>query len=81
LIQCGKNNNLRIFNKIFYRYYKYRKSKGSRKSRVIDGVTFIPTFLAKKERDAKEILHAVCELVEGPAKPEVNCLDYKGMVR
>jgi transaldolase len=52
---------------------------------VLDGVTTNPTLLAREvERsglDPKEILHQVCELVNGPVSAEVTHLDMEGMIQ
>lgn len=52
---------------------------------VLDGVTTNPTLLAREvERsglDPKDILHQICELVDGPVSAEVTHLDLDGMVK
>jgi transaldolase len=47
---------------------------------VLDGVTTNPSLLAKEKGNFKEILHRICELVDGPVSAEVTALDVKGML-
>jgi transaldolase len=48
---------------------------------MVDGVTTNPSLVAKEGRDFKELLHAICTLVEGPVSAEVIALDSAGMLR
>jgi transaldolase len=47
---------------------------------VLDGVTTNPSLLAKEKGNYKEILHRICEIVDGPVSAEVTALDVKGML-
>ena len=47
---------------------------------VLDGVTTNPSLLAKEKGNFKEILHRICEIVDGPVSAEVTALDVKGML-
>ncbi len=52
---------------------------------ILDGVTTNPTLLAREvERgglDPRDILHRICESVDGPVSAEVTHLDAEGMVK
>ena len=51
---------------------------------ILDGVTTNPTLLAREVArtggDPKDILHQICESVEGPVSAEVTRLDIEGMI-
>ena len=51
---------------------------------ILDGVTTNPSLLPKEmERtgmDYREILHEICEIVDGPVSGEVVATDYEGMM-
>ncbi|MFB6286417.1 MAG: fructose-6-phosphate aldolase [Candidatus Bipolaricaulia bacterium] len=52
---------------------------------VLDGVTTNPSLLPEEmERtgmDYREILHEICEIVDGPVSGEVVATDYEGMMK
>ena len=48
---------------------------------VIDGVTTNPSLVAKTGKPMKEIIEAICEIVDGPISAEVLSTDFDGMVR
>ncbi len=47
---------------------------------MVDGVTTNPTLIAREGRDFKEIITAICEIVDGPISAEVIGLETAGMV-
>lgn len=47
---------------------------------VIDGVTTNPSLVAKEGRDFIEVIHEICELVQGPVSAEVVAQDAQTMV-
>ncbi len=48
---------------------------------VIDGVTTNPSLIAKTGKSQREIIPAICEIVDGPISAEVISVDYEGIVR
>lgn len=52
---------------------------------ILDGVTTNPTLLAREMKrsglDPKDILHRICESVNGPVSAEVIHLDMEGMIK
>ncbi len=48
---------------------------------MADGVTTNPTLIAKEGGDFKEIITAICEIVDGPISAEVISLDAEGMIK
>lgn len=48
---------------------------------VVDGVTTNPTLIAKSGKSQREIIPAICEIVDGPISAEVISVDYEGIVR
>jgi transaldolase len=48
---------------------------------VLAGVTTNPSLIAKEGRDFIEVVHEICELVQGPVSAEVVAQDVEGMVR
>ncbi len=47
---------------------------------MVDGVTTNPSLIAREEGEFKEIIKAICEVVDGPVSAEVISLEYDGMV-
>lgn len=47
---------------------------------VIDGVTTNPSLVAKTGKPMKEIIAAICEIVDGPISAEVLSTDLEGML-
>lgn len=47
---------------------------------VIDGVTTNPTLVAREGRNFKDVVHEICEIVDGPISAEVVSTDAAGMV-
>jgi transaldolase len=47
---------------------------------LLDGVTTNPSLVAKANRDFKEIVAEICELVPGPVSAEVAATDLDGML-
>ena len=47
---------------------------------MVDGVTTNPSLIARENRPFEELLHEICELVDGPVNGEVISLDAEGMV-
>jgi transaldolase len=48
---------------------------------VLDGVTTNPSLIAREGKDFIEVVHAICELVQGPVSAEVVAQDPAGMIR
>jgi transaldolase len=48
---------------------------------VIDGVTTNPSLVAKTGKPMKEIIEAICEIVDGPISAEVLSTDLEGMLK
>lgn len=48
---------------------------------VLAGVTTNPSLVAKEGRDFVDMVHEICELVQGPVSAEVVAQDAEGMVR
>jgi len=48
---------------------------------VIAGVTTNPSLIAKQGGNFVEVVHEICELVQGPVSAEVVAQDVEGMVR
>jgi len=48
---------------------------------VIDGVTTNPSLIAKENRNPRDLLKEICEIVEGPVSAEAISLDTEGMVK
>ena len=48
---------------------------------ILAGVTTNPSLIAKEGRDFIEVIHEICELVQGPVSAEVVAQDVDGMVR
>lgn len=48
---------------------------------VLAGVTTNPSLIAKEGRDFLEVVHEICELVQGPVSAEVVAQDPEGMIR
>jgi transaldolase len=48
---------------------------------LLDGVTTNPSLVAKANRDFKEIIAEVCDLVPGPVSAEVAATDLAGMLK
>lgn len=47
---------------------------------MVDGVTTNPSLIAKEEREFKDIIARICDIVEGPVSAEVISLECNGMV-
>ncbi len=48
---------------------------------ILDGVTTNPTLVSRENRNFKELISEICELVDGPVSAEVVSLDSEGMVK
>ena len=48
---------------------------------LVDGVTTNPSLVAKQGVDFKDLLHRICEVVDGPISAEVVALDSGAVVR
>ena len=48
---------------------------------VLAGVTTNPSLIAKEGRNFIEVVHEICELVQGPVSAEVVAQDPEGMIR
>lgn len=47
---------------------------------LLDGVTTNPTLLSKEKGSFRDILHRICEIVDGPISVEATAMDVDGMV-
>lgn len=47
---------------------------------LVDGVTTNPSLVAKTGRPFADVIHDICEIVDGPISAEAVSLDYDGMV-
>ncbi len=47
---------------------------------LVDGVTTNPSLIAKSGRDILEVVHEICELVDGPVSAEVAATDFETML-
>jgi len=47
---------------------------------MVDGVTTNPTLIAREKGEFKDIINAICQVVDGPISAEVISLDTDGMV-
>ncbi len=48
---------------------------------IIDGITTNPSLVAKSGKKYRDVVVAMCELVDGPISAEVLSTDYDGMLR
>ncbi|MBX2796666.1 MAG: fructose-6-phosphate aldolase [Myxococcales bacterium] len=48
---------------------------------ILAGVTTNPSLIAREGRDFIQVVHEICELVQGPVSAEVTAQDTEGMVR
>ncbi|HOO81924.1 MAG TPA: fructose-6-phosphate aldolase [Alphaproteobacteria bacterium] len=46
---------------------------------MVDGVTTNPSLIAKSGKDFKEVIQAICAIVDGPVSAEVAATDYETM--
>ncbi len=46
---------------------------------MVDGVTTNPSLIAKSGQDFKEVIQAICKIVDGPVSAEVAATDYDTM--
>lgn len=49
-------------------------------SGLIDGITTNPTLIAKSGRNVLDVIHEMCDLVDGPISAEVVATEAKGML-
>ncbi|HLV60412.1 MAG TPA: fructose-6-phosphate aldolase [Fredinandcohnia sp.] len=48
---------------------------------VLDGVTTNPSLIAKTGKPFRQVIEAICEVVDGPISAEVVATDYEGIVK
>lgn len=48
---------------------------------VVDGVTTNPSLVAKTGKSMREVIPAICEIIDGPISAEVIATDFEGIVR
>jgi transaldolase len=48
---------------------------------LLDGVTTNPSLISKENRDFREILTEICQIVDGPVNAEVVSTDAAGMIK
>ena len=66
--------------KIFIDSAEITEIEAAAKTGLVDGVTTNPSLVAKSGVSFEELLHRICELVNGPISAEVTALDAKGMI-
>jgi transaldolase len=47
---------------------------------ILDGVTTNPSLVAKEKKPFEELVHEICEIVNGPVSAEVVSTDFESMV-
>ena len=47
---------------------------------IVDGVTTNPSLIAKENRDFKQVVKEICDIVDGPISAEVISEDSEGMI-
>ena len=47
----------------------------------VDGVTTNPSLIAKEGRDFKQVIHEICQIVDGPISAEAVSPEAEGMIR
>lgn len=67
--------------KIFIDTADLAEIKDAAQMGVIDGVTTNPSLVAKTGKPMREIVEAICEIVDGPISAEVIATDTDGMLR
>jgi transaldolase len=67
--------------KIFIDSADLSEIKDAAQMGVIDGVTTNPSLVAKAGKSMREIIPAICEIVDGPISAEVIATDFEGIVR
>lgn len=48
---------------------------------IIDGVTTNPSLVLKANKNFKEVVREICQIVDGPISAEVVATDYESMIR
>ena len=48
---------------------------------LLDGVTTNPSLVAKEDRDFRELIKEICDIVDGPVSAEVVSTDMEGMIK
>ncbi len=48
---------------------------------LLDGVTTNPSLVARENREFKELIKEICEIVDGPVSAEVISTDFDGMMK
>jgi transaldolase len=66
--------------KIFIDSADLAEIKDAAQMGVVDGVTTNPSLVAKTGKPMREVVAAICEIVDGPISAEVIATDYDGIV-
>jgi transaldolase len=66
--------------KIFIDSADLAEIKDAAQMGVVDGVTTNPSLVAKAGKSMREIIPAICEIVDGPISAEVLSTDFAGIV-
>ena len=48
---------------------------------MVDGVTTNPSLVTKENREFKELIREICDIVDGPVSAEVVSVETEGMVQ
>ena len=48
---------------------------------LVDGVTTNPTLVARSGQKIRDVIEAICKIVEGPVSAEVTAIDFDGMMK
>lgn len=67
--------------KIFIDSADLSEIKDAAQMGVVDGVTTNPSLVAKTGKSMREIIPAICEIIDGPISAEVIATDVDGIVR
>jgi transaldolase len=67
--------------KIFIDSANLEEIKAAAAMGLVDGVTTNPTLVAKSGVKFEDLLHRICEVIDGPISAEVVSLDSAGMIK
>src|SRR5262245_11034326 len=67
--------------KIFIDSANLEEIKAAAAMGLVDGVTTNPSLVAKSGMKFEDLLHRICEVIDGPISAEVLALDAQGMIK
>jgi transaldolase len=67
--------------KIFIDSADLAEIKDAAQMGVVDGVTTNPSLVAKTGKSMRDVIPAICEIIDGPISAEVIATDFEGIVR